>query len=66
MKLIFTLIIIALLAIPFWLMYHPCLKEHKELINHPAWTQLIYIYKSWYPVYHPEETTLDTICDIRK
>ena len=40
-----------------------CVKSHKEIVHHPAWTQLVYINKMWMPIFHPAYDAERLICD---
>lgn len=61
--------LIITLPIGFYISYnimHPCIKSHKEMVHHRAWTQYILVGKMMVPIFHDAYDALEDVCDLRK
>lgn len=61
-----VLLIFIILSVLVREIKHPCIKSHKEMVYHPAWTQYMWSGKVMMPIFHSAYTSLDEVCDKRK
>ncbi len=62
-------VVLIIVGIIYSIYYPTCLKSHKGMVHHPAWTQLVATSIKpliIVPIFHPESDDLEDICDVRK
>ncbi len=48
-----------------WEHNHPCIRSHKGMVYHPAYTSMLPGRPTFF-IYHPDKDSCDEICDERK